>query len=122
MSTTNLSGSSILAQIRERASKAAILVDLCKHMEPALALAALKADADASHAQYPQYAGHWDGFVLARVNKHVKTKMGVAFEKGDLCLVQVSEPHLLGAGVVTAYSNRNGCDTALKTKDVTIVR
>jgi hypothetical protein len=121
MSTTTPSASSLLAQIRERAFKAALLIDTCNYLPKEDALEALKADAVASHLQHPQYNGHWDGFVLARVKKAVRTKMGVAFEKGDLALVQTGD-HTLGADAVTAYSNRNGCDTALRAKDIEIVR
>jgi hypothetical protein len=42
--------------------------------------------AERAHAQYPQYAGHWDGWELAEVTRRVTTKGGLAFEPGDLVL------------------------------------
>jgi hypothetical protein len=49
--------------------------------------AALVAEADTAHLQYPQYREHWDGWRVAEVTRRFRTKLGVAFEPGDLVLV-----------------------------------
>lgn len=120
MNTKSLSGSEILAQARARAAKAADLLDVCKYLPKTDALAALK-----NHEGHSQYKGHFDGYVLCRVKKTVKSKMGVAFEKGDLAIMTPFKPHdghdreLLGC--MTVYSQRNGCDTVLRPNDVEAV-
>lgn len=68
-----------------------------------------------THAPYPQYIGHWNGpeWHLVVFRRRVTTKMGTAFEKGDVTLARhyVAEwddkPHL------SAYSIRNGIDTSV---------
>lgn len=88
-------------------------------------MSALLATATAQVAKYPQYAGHFANYKLARVKKDIRTKMGLAFMKGEYVLAKThpAEVHapsgmvLLSAGV-TAWSRRNACDTALKTGDV----
>ena len=78
-------------------------------------LAGLKAEAEAAHAQFPQYKGHWDGWKLARITRRIRTKLGVAFEPGDVVLAKdetIPDP----AGdqrAVVAYSFRNKADTSL---------
>jgi hypothetical protein len=109
----NTKSGSTIADIRARAAKAADLLDVCRYLPKAEALAALKADAERTHAQYPQYKGHWDNYRLCRVKKTIKTKMGVAFEKGDLAIMVEFEgsdiaPQLKGS--LTVYSQRNGID------------
>lgn len=47
----------------------------------------MRATAEAAHAQYPQYAGHWDDWTVGMVTKRIRTKSGVAFEKGDQVMV-----------------------------------
>jgi len=74
-----------------------------------------------AHARFPQYEGHWsgDGWQVAVIGSRVRTKGGTAFERGDVILwheptaidIRLAEedglpPHR------TAYSIRNGVDTA----------
>ena len=47
----------------------------------------LVAQAEADMAAYPQYKGHWNGWAVGTVTKRIKTKLCVAFEKGDVVLV-----------------------------------
>jgi hypothetical protein len=93
-----------------------------------------RAEAESAHAQYPQYAGHWNGWRIAEITRTVRTKLGVAFEVGDLVLVspEVREDKVAPRGrnefadyadwpikqFATAYSYRNGCDTAISVTDV----
>jgi hypothetical protein len=81
----------------------------------AVAHAVLTGDAIATHSKYPQYKDHWDGWGLCRVLVRVKTKAGVAFERGDLALYKVERRDTFGEPplVVTLYSNRNGVDTTI---------
>lgn len=80
--------------------------------------------AAAQVAEYPQYAGHFDGRRLARVKRSVATKMGHAFAKGELVLA-AEAPMFPGSldsdakeWTVTAWSMSNAIDTSLKGSDV----
>lgn len=87
------------------------------------ALRTLKRDASAVLAQYPQYKGHFDNYVLVRVTKRIKTKGGVAFEAGD---VSIANPNTTvcesgrykGRRFVTVWSARRMVDTSIKCQDV----
>lgn len=46
----------------------------------------LTAEADASHAEYPQYAGHWDWWVVVRVVKPIRHR-GLLTPKGTFLLL-----------------------------------
>lgn len=69
------------------------------------------------HAAYPQYEGHWDGpeWKVVRIRSRVVTKMGVAFEAGDVTIARregvdwftSQQPRWV------AYSWRNAIDTAV---------
>lgn len=94
----------------------------------------LKRHAKSAHSQFPQYDGHWDGpeWVLVKVTRRVRTKLGVAFEKGDVTLARpnepVTDPGLSPATLAelnkpgwTAYSVRNSINTALSAKAVKVI-
>lgn len=87
-------------------------------------LSFLRARAAAAMAKYPQYAGHFDGYRLARMKRDVKTKMGQAFVKGEYVIAVESEPVFASNGVlaagfrITAWSHLNTCDTAIKPSDL----
>lgn len=68
--------------------------------------------AEALNWEYPQYKGHWDGdeWEVGTVTRRIETKMGVAFEAGDVTLVK--RPTFLGFSR-TAFSFRNVVDTAV---------
>lgn len=100
--------------------------------------AKLVAQANAAHAQYPQYAGHWDAWRLAEVTRRQTGKSGLQFETGDLTLVSpetrtdkipprgTSLPYAQWPEVLftTAYSFRTGNDTAVRAdriREITIV-
>lgn len=86
---------------------------------PALLRNLIVATADEAHAQYPQYAGHWNGpeWQLGEVARQVRTKSGVAFRRGDIVLFRERTEEECRAGCapgfVTAYSVRNGIDTSV---------
>ena len=50
----------ILAQIKARAAKAADFMSTVNRMPAAAALAVMRADAGHKHAAFPQYRGKWD--------------------------------------------------------------
>jgi hypothetical protein len=107
--------------IRARRAAADGLLWVVKQWSPERALAALKDDAVREHAAYPQYAGYFDRYRLGRVTRRIKTKAGVAFEVGDLCIFAPtlhSDIPGLASTCVDAYSNRNGCVTVLRASDV----
>lgn len=120
-----MTGSEVLREMNERRVLAGALLYACAGLTKVDALAALKADAERAHASYPQYAGYWDSHFLGRVKRTVRTKMGVAFEKGDLALVgEYEAPESiegLKVSCFSCYSNRNGCETVLRKKDVEVL-
>ena len=69
--------------------------------------------AAAEHADYPQYAGHFDGYRLVRVSVDVRTKAGLAFKAGDVAIATYRAGLQPGFGRWIVYSVRNGCDTQL---------
>jgi len=83
----------------------------------------IRAKAERAHAQYPQYAGHWDadkGWKLVQVTRRVKTKFGEAFRKGELSLGRVETLDLGGdepETVWNVYSVKNGIDTILRLRE-----
>lgn len=91
--------------------------------------ATLRREANEAHAQYPQYAGHWDSWRVAEITRRVVSKgRRVAFEAGDLVLVapETRAERVAPRGKVlpydewpqvtfaTAYSRRNGVDTGVR--------
>ena len=80
--------------------------------------AAIAAEAQRAHARWPQYAGHWetDEWRVVRVTRRVRTKLGVAFEAGDLTILRIEPPdERFGLPALhMAYSWRNRCDTAIR--------
>ena len=94
---------------------------------PNISKAVLVAEAEAQNSKYPQYKGHWSGpeWKLFLIKKNVKTKMGLAFEKGEVVLGKVdalpieSGPYI-GQQSFTCYSSRNRIDTGLRACHVTI--
>jgi hypothetical protein len=86
----------------------------------------LKTLAAAQVAQYPQYAGHFDGYVLVKVKKTVKTKMGLAFESGEVAIAKpttetIEDGRYKGKQTMTVWSIRNKCDTSVFAADVEVI-
>ena len=85
---------------------------------------ALVKTAEAHVAQWPQYKDHFVGYVLGRVKKTVKTKLGVAFTRGETVLVNpgsLEYGHDVrgnGHNYLTAWSVRNKIDTELRAEYV----
>ena len=75
----------------------------------------LKKQADEALKMYPQYKGHFDKYVLVIVTRQVHTKMGLAFDKGEICIASAVENH---EGFRTVYSVKNNCDTSIDSKFV----
>lgn len=78
--------------------------------------------AEASHAEYPQFAGYWDGWQLVRIKREVETKAGMAFRKDDITIVRPIRASfsriMVGNIRVVAYSIRNGVDTEIDISDI----
>jgi hypothetical protein len=73
--------------------------------------------------EFRQYDGHWDGdeWQLGRCQGNVTTKMGQAFLADDVILWRERKNDFhdeTTASYVTAYSVRNGIDTAIPAKRV----
>lgn len=71
------------------------------------------AHAAKAHEDLPQYDGAWEDWTLVEVTGTVRTKLGLAFEKGDITIGRYEQ----GLGMAypgrwTLYSIRNGINTA----------
>jgi hypothetical protein len=78
----------------------------------------LQKQAAAQVAQYPQYNGHEQAYVLGRAKRDIKTKMGLCAAAGEIILVKPDEkviPHGPKAGKMsrTFWSMRNKCATSV---------
>lgn len=85
-------------------------------------LTSLLATASAQVAQYPQYKNHFASYRLVRVKRDVKTKMGLAFARGEFAIATPKKdelPDLPSSGkFVTVWSRRNQVDTSVRVSDV----
>lgn len=93
-------------------------IDIKKTFEALLSTAA------AQVAQYPQYASHFRGYILARVKRDVITKAGLAFKRGEYVLAapKVAVPRLPSTREFhTAWSRRNAVDTSILAADLEYV-
>lgn len=82
----------------------------------------LKSTATAQVARYPQYKGHFSGYRLVRLKCDVKTKMGLAFARGEYAIATEKKDDLPGlpssGRFVTVWSRRNQIDTSVRVSDV----
>lgn len=78
------------------------------------------AEADARHAPYPQYAGHWDGpeWFLVRAKTDLKTKSGLHFLKGEFSIARV-DPE--SEKFLCCYSPRSGWQVYLPKKKLEVL-
>jgi hypothetical protein len=89
----------------------------------------VREEAARKHAQYPQYEGHWDGdeWYVVRLKRAVRTKMGQAFEKGELTIARDLDDRervgdrSQGSDSVCAYSLSNGIDTWVRREWVEVL-
>jgi len=90
-------------------------VNAAEIAEPGSARPLVRLLADAKHMGYPQYRGHWDGpgWTLYRITRRIETKLGVAFEPGDITIGYRYSTRLTASRTITLYSLRNGSDTSI---------
>lgn len=81
----------------------------------------LKALANAQNARWPQYAGHFENYVPVRIKRRIVTKMGLAFEKGELAIARPL-PNADNDKTRTVYSTRNKIDTSIFAKDIEVLQ
>lgn len=84
-------------------------------------LECLKATAATQVVRYPQYKGHFAGYRLVRVKCDVKTKMGLAFARGEYAIAidRELEPNRVRCEkFITVWSKRNQIDTSVRASDV----
>ena len=84
-------------------------------------LESLKVIAAKQVAQYPQYRGRFASYRLVRVKSDVKTKMGLAFARGEYAIAidQDPEPNRVRCEkFITVWSKRNQIDTSVRNSDV----
>lgn len=74
--------------------------------------------ADALMFDFPQYDGHFDQYRLVRITRQFKTKMGVAFEEGDIAIAKPYRCNWDNTLRVCAFSFRNVCDTIVNSEDI----
>lgn len=83
--------------------------------------------ANSQHVQHPQYAGHWDSWVVVTAKRQIKAHGQVVLEKGEAVLMDPASihtmteadfprPSALGKTFATFYLARNcgGVDTSLR--------
>ena len=79
-------------------------------------------DAAAAHvARNPQYRGHFASYRLVRVKSEVKTKLGLAFARGEYAIANDRDPEptrVRCEKFVTVWSKRNQADTSVRASDV----
>lgn len=85
-------------------------------------LTILKVTAAAQVGQWPQYTGHFASYRLVRVKVDVKTKLGLAFARGEYAIATERRDELPGlpssGRFVTVWSRRNKVDTSVRAVDV----
>lgn len=84
-------------------------------------LKSLKVIAAARVAQYPQYGGHFTSYRLVRIKRDVKTKMGLAFTRGEYAIAteqDLTPNRVRCEKFVTVWSRRNEVDTSIRASDV----
>ena len=83
----------------------------------------LRDRAHAQVAQYPQYARErFDAYVPVRVKRTIRTKAGVAFQKGDVVIANVATRETFGGrAYVTVWSYWTACDTSVRCADLEIL-
>jgi hypothetical protein len=81
----------------------------------------LKSQAAKQLEEYPQYLGHFDKYILVLVTKRIKTKLGVAFEKGDIAIAVPTTHDAAGRRFRFVYSNRNAVDTSVPEADIKLL-
>lgn len=90
----------------------------------------LKRAAALSVEDFPQYAGHFDDYVVVKINVRVKTKAGTAFERGEWTLATPesaaydstsNEPKAKTRKFVTVWSFKNQVDTSIPLSKVEYV-
>ncbi|HEV3072126.1 MAG TPA: hypothetical protein VGY76_11965 [Solirubrobacteraceae bacterium] len=86
--------------------------------DPVSARAAIVQLADTAHAEYPQYAGHWDGeeWQVGIIRRRVSTKAGIALEPGDIVLWRDERDEETRCPI--AHSVRNEIKTAVNPSNI----
>jgi hypothetical protein len=81
-------------------------------------LESLKSIAAAQVATYKQYKNHFTSYRLVRINCDVKTKLGLAFARGEYAIATEHRDELPGlpssGKFVTVWSRRNKVDTSVR--------
>jgi hypothetical protein len=75
----------------------------------------LRGMAAAQVAEYPQYIGHFDAYTLVRIKRPIRTKLGLAFDAGEVAIAAPGAAPILGGGprFRTVWSLRNRIDTSV---------
>ena len=84
-------------------------------------LESLKTVAARQIEQHPQYRGRFASYRLVRIKCDVKTKMGLAFARGEYAIAidQDPEPNRVRCEkFITVWSKRNQIDTSVRSSDV----
>lgn len=91
---------------------------------------ALKTAATIQIRHWPQYRGHFDNYVLVRICKNVKSKLGQSFVQDELAIadpVVYDTQRTLPSGrvkayqVITVWSMSNRCDTNVILEEIQIL-
>jgi hypothetical protein len=91
---------------------------------------ALRSEAEAQHINHPQYANHWDGWIVATAKRTVKMHGRIVLHPGEFCLMDPRSFETLGSDskkpgkvVVTVYlpNNLSGCNTSLLVDELDVM-
>lgn len=89
-------------------------IDLAATLQSLQATAAAQVD--------PQYKHHFVAYRLVRVMRDIKTKMGLAFARGEYAIATEKKDELPGlpssGKYVTVWSRKNKIDTSVRVSDV----
>ncbi len=83
-------------------------------------LSSLKGQAADRMALYPQYDGYFDTYVLVQVVRDIRTKLGLAFQRGEYAIMKPIDPLSLDRDV-TVWSTRNASNTGIPRAAIQIV-
>jgi hypothetical protein len=81
----------------------------------------LIAKANAQMAKWPQYLGLFDDYIVVKIKTNVKTKMGLAFVKGEVTIAKPKIRNEFGVLGWCVYSFSNQCNTIINANKVEVL-
>lgn len=85
----------------------------------------LKEKAQEQVKHFPQYNGYFDKWILVKVNRKVKTKLGLAFDEDEISIARLGNclpGDFVGMDYTSVWSFKTHITTSVPSKDITIIR